>query len=320
MKDVYQEIPPLDPASRDFISSIGEVLRPNEYVAEHLAHVYPSCARRVRDCGRFAVKRRPIELRQSASGHYFMSGVNRCHSRYCRWCHSNLMGVLAARWAARAREAEHSGFGCAMVRLSVEACEPGELNAAVTLLLAILRESFPASSRLPRGWASNELGSFIGMDWNVEIDWDADQAIWLPHIHANAYKRDGAWTESQLGFFRGQWLGRVAPYAAVAESAEATARYAVKASNKKVHLLNFFDLIERKADRLAEEYLDATITHAKKPRSRTLRSTSRKLSKLISASTALTDEQLAKSVEAQQGRLVVPLTGAQWRQATRASG
>lgn len=316
MNDAIQNIPPLDTASQDFIRGIGQALQLNQYVASRVPPRYPSCARRVRDCGRFAVKRRPIELCHSAHGYPFMTGVNRCHSRLCRWCHSSLMGVLATHWAARAREAERQGLGCAMVRFSVEACEPGELNAAITSLLTTFRNSFPSPSRLPKGWSVNGLALYIGMDWNVAIEWDKNQNVWLPHMHAMAFKDGGAWTETQLAYLRAQWQGSVEPYAEVADSAEAAARYAVKASNPKPDLLDLFDLADMRADLLVEEYLDATITLSERPRLRTLRSMCRKLSKLLRAKSDLTDEDLARSVDAQRGGLIATLTEGQWRQAT----
>lgn len=225
------------------------------------------------NCGRYGIGADPIELVEGERG-LFVRGAKWCGSRYCPHCQPRVMGVLQTKRAARARAAQAAGFGIPFLRVSQPRGAAGELAP----LLDTQREqwcvAYPSPSRLPADF-QRSVPDWIGVDWNIEIDWDAEAQTWHVHTHALPWLL-GRCSPEKLSYLLERWPrnGSDGGYIEEAHSPEAAARYSVKEENNDPGLLNLFGLAAAGMTEHVSEYLYAV-------QGRRLRDTSRKLTDVL---------------------------------------
>lgn len=292
-------------AQADYFAALAQARPVAAVMAAQLQPFTASGARAVLNCGRFPVGAGRIDLFQRDNGRVYTRGAKWCASRYCPICQPRIMAALGWKRAMRARGADAVGYGVAFFSVDVPDCEPGELAAQLALLLSTFRAVVPSPSRLPVAWKNAGLSDFLGVDWNVEIDWNADTGQWHPHIHAVAFRASGPWTPAALGFLADLWPWSALADAQEAQQPEAVARYSVKAANQKPYLLSVFDLARHGMKAQVAEYLSAV-------QGIRLRAASPKLGRLLRLEADPDDADLLREMDTAPGTLLRQMPLAQW--------
>ena len=278
------------------------------FIARELDFLTSQGAKALRQCGRYPIGSGEIELFQRENGRLYARGVKWCASRYCPTCQPRIMAALGWTRGVRARTAKDNGYSVGFLSLDVPDCEPGELAASLDLLLMTFRKLYPSPSRMPKAWKKAGLVDFIGADWNVELDWNAETGQWHPHIHAVIFRQSGAWTQEALAFLTSLWPWAALVDAQEAHSPEAVARYTVKAENAKPYLWSLFNLAHHGMTAQVGEYLHAV-------QGLRLRSASPKLSKLLHLRDDPQDAELLTEMDASRhGNSLQRLTLGEWCQ------
>lgn len=298
-----------DSACTSYFAALNAARPIGAFIAHELNFLTSPGAKALRQCGRYPIGSGVIELFQRKNGRLYARGVKWCASRYCPVCHPRIMAALGWTRVIRARAAKDNGYGVGLLSFGVPACAPGELDASMKLLLLIFRRCYPSASRMPKAWKEAGLADLIGLDWNVEVDWNAETGQWHPHIHAVIFLRSGAWTPQALAFLASLWPWAALVDAQEARSPAAVARYTVKPENTKPYLWSLFDLASHGMTAQVSEYLHAV--HGVR-----LRSASPKLSQLLHLKADPSDAELLTEMDASRhGNSVQHLTLSEWRRA-----
>lgn len=256
-------------------------------------------------CGRRPIEGSlPIELVQTESGHVFARNVAWCGSRYCPICAPRIASSLAWKRAERAAKAKAAGLGIAFTQFGVPRGGAGELHACLDNWRAAW-SAWPSPSTLRAPWKSNGLGGWLGFDYNIEIDYEADSNMWHVHAHALVYKHS-EWNQETLRYLVSRWpFPEPLSWAEVAEVPEAAARYSVKFENDNETILNLFGLAALGMRREVGEYLNAV-------QGKRLRETSRATTALLKLNAAEDDKTLFALAERQAGQVSEQLSVGDW--------
>lgn len=291
--------------SADYFAMLAARRPSAEIIARELSCHSESGAKKLVQCGRYGIGTNPIELIRSG-GVLRARGVKWCGLRYCPHCQPRMMTALQNQRAKRARAAAAAGLGIAFIQVGQPVGGVGELRALLNAQQADWKASLPPKSRLPASWHRAGLSDYLGLDYNIEIDWDRDAEHWHVHTHALAFRRS-PWCADSLTFLLSRW-SQPEPLAwgESAQVPEAAARYSVKAENKKDYILNLFDLARLEKTHQVAEYLDAV-------QGRRLRSPSAAVTKALKLPSAAEDErELMAWLEATPGVVEERMTPREW--------
>lgn len=292
--------------SRAYFAALSSNKPISNRIIPALAPLTDSGAKKLAQCGQYGIGYEPIQLLQAESGHIFAKGAKWCGSRYCPHCWPRMVSMLQSWRAGRAEAALACGLGIVFLRYSVPRCVPGELAAALVELKRIRKETFPAPSRLPAAWRTAGLTDFLGLDWNIELDWCATSEMWHVHMHALAFK-PSPWSPAQLNFMRSIWPAEAESYAEESTNPGGAARYAVKVAPNDPERLTLFGLASAGLDLQVAELVAATFGQR-------LRGNSEALRLALGLSTRKEDDSaLAEALERQPGALLESLTLSDWR-------
>ena len=276
----------------------------SQFIANELEKLTPEGAKALRGCGRRPAGSGEIELIHGANGRVFARGAQWCGSRYCAICAPRIAAVLASKRSERAAAAEAAGLGIAFTQFGVPRGGAGELHSCLANWRAAWSK-WPSPSQLRAPWKANGLGGWLGFDYNVELDYEADSDTWHVHAHALAYTRS-ALTDEALSYLVSCWpFPKPLAWAEAAKTPEAAARYSVKFENDNETILNLFGLAALGMRREVGEYLNAV-------QGKRLRETSRATTALLKLNAAEDDKTLFALSERQAGQVSEQLPFSDW--------